>query len=342
MAMLTYPSVIFDFMKGLSIKAKTDIRIQQILSRWRVGVIVLAGSLAAQSVYSTEIGQPVEKSVSLTVESTAAVIADDAVITDTEIRSYLSSVPEKDRAKFLADPRRLAESLQRLANTEQLALAGLEAGVLDDEQISAELYRAVAQTIARKHVDQVVESRRLDDYTQQAREYYLAHPDEFEQEPTYTFTHLLIGTSDRTESEAMRKLIGVLDELESDTSFDELVKAHSDDPGVSDNNGRYESVALDSVDQNVARGLQRIDEPGTISEPVRSRYGWHLIRLDEIEEGGKKSWEEAREEAVKIARQQHVEDIREKYTSRITDTSRIEIAPDLVERYQDEFGASGQ
>lgn len=317
-------------------------RIQQTVSKWCVGVVVLAGPLAAQSVYSAEIGQSVEKSVSLTVESVAAVIADDAVITDTEIRSYLSSVPEKDRATFLANPRRLAESLQRLADTEQLALAGLEAGVLEDDQISAELYRAVAQSIARKHVEQVVESRRLDDYTQQAREYYLAHPDEFEQEPTYTFTHLLIGTSERSESEAMRQLIGVLDELESGTSFDELVKAHSDDPGVSDNDGRYESVTLDSLDRNVARGLQRIDEPETISEPVRSRYGWHLIRLDEIEEGGQKSWEEAQEEAIKMARQRHAEDIREKYTSRVTDTSRIEIAPDLVERYQDEFGASGQ
>lgn len=291
--------------------------------------------------YSADIGKALTKSVRLEVDSTAAVIADDAVITDSEIRSFLKNIPEADRARFLADPKRLAESLQGMADTEQLALAGMEQGLLEDEMVSAELYRNVAAEIARKHMTRVVESQRLDDYTQRARELYLANPQQFQKKAGYTFTHLLITTSNRSESEVMRMVIEVLDKLESGTAFDELVAAHSEDPSLSENNGKYEGVTLDSLSRNFANSLEEL-EPNEISEPVRSRNGWHLIRLEEVSEPGRQSWEEAREKAIEMARSQHAEQIRKNYTSQIVDVSRVEIAPNLAERYQEEFGASGQ
>lgn len=297
--------------------------------------------LSAQPIVAAEVGEEVEKLISLQFGAKVAVVADDAAITHAEIRGFLASIPEGDRAQFLADPKRFAKSLQGMADTEQLALAGLEEGLLEDEAVSAELYRNVAAQIARKHMERVVESQRLDDYTQLARELYLANPDQFRTQPSYSFTHLLIGTNGRSESEAMRQLIDVLDELESGTAFESLVATHSDDPSVSENGGRLEDVRLDSVSRNFASALREL-EAGEISEPVRSRNGWHLIRMEAVSEPKRQSWEEAREKAIEMARDQHADQIRKNYMAQTVDVSRVEIAPNLTERYQEEYGAPGQ
>lgn len=320
----------------------TRIQVGQAARGCCIRVVAVASLLAAQSVFSAEIGESAAKSLNLKVESPAAVIADDAVITDAEIRGFLASVPEDRQANFLADARRFAESLQGMADTEQLALAAIDAGILDDTAVSAQLYTQAARTLVNKHLEQVVRSRALDDYTQLARELYLAKPEQFKGKPTYTFTHLLIETNDRSESEAMRKLIALLDELDSGTSFEELVKRHSESSTVDEDGGRFESVTLDSLQRNFASALRAIDDPGTISEPVRSRLGWHLIRLERVDEGELLSWDEAKDKALEMARQRHAEKIRDNYTSEVVDVSQIEIAPNLVERYQEEYGASGQ
>lgn len=305
-----------------------------------MGVAAIGTLLLAKSVFAAGIGEPFEKSLVLDLQSPAVVIADDAVITDAEIRSFLSTIPKKNRAQFLSSPERMAKSLQRMADIEQLALEAIGDGLLEDETVSAELYSLVTRKLAKTHVDNVVASRKLNDYSQQARELYLSSPEEFQEKQTFTFTHLLIGTSDRSESEAMRKVVQVLEQLESGESFDDLVKAYSEDPSLDETGGQYEAVTLDSLEKNFANTLRRMDVSESVSEPVRTRYGWHLIRLEEVTEPGRQDWDAAKEKALKMAEKQHAEKIRDNYTSEVLETSRAETEPDLVERYREEFGRS--
>lgn len=136
----------------------------------------------------------------------------------------------------------------------------------------------------------------------------------------------------------MRKVLSLADQLDEGADFGELIAAHSDDGTVAENGGTYESVPPDQLDSNFSNALRRL-EPGEMSGPVRSRFGWHLIRLDEVHEGEVKDWEAAREEAIKLAEQRHAERIREAYLVELSSSRNLEVSQDIVTRLQQRYGS---
>ena len=54
----------------------------------------------------------------------------------------------------------------------------------------------------------------------------------------------------------------------------------------------------------IASTLERL-EPGHWSDPVRSVHGWHLVQLIAFNEPEPRSWEQVRESAEQLARDQH-------------------------------------
>lgn len=310
------------------------------LSRSTNGLVMLLLAACGLQASASELGEPHAKALSIEFSSEALLIADGVTITEAEIDSYLAGIPDADLGTFLSNPRRLAEGVQGQANNQLLAVRGIEAGILDDPLVSAEIYRSAMEKIASRHIDRVVSSRQLPDYSERARELYLAEPERFREPKTYSFTHLLIRTDERGESEAMREILAARDQLQSGASFDELVQEFSEDPGSEDNDGRYEKIALSSLDRNFARALRSMDAPGIVDEPVRSQFGWHLIRLDAIHEGDVKSWEEAQAQAAKLAEQQHEERIRKAYLGEVLDTENFETVPNFIERFQQKHSQS--
>lgn len=112
-------------------------------------------------------------------------------------------------------------------------------------------------------------------------------------EPTkeYSAAHILV----KTEDEA-RKLIA---ELEGGADFAELAKTHSTGPtGANGGDLGWFSAGMmvkPFEDAVVA------SEPGAISAPVKTDFGWHVIKLNEVRMKGAPAFDEVRDElAAKV------------------------------------------
>src|SRR4051795_10005835 len=83
--------------------------------------------------------------------------------------------------------------------------------------------------------------------------------------------HILVETED--EAKALE------DELKKGADFAELAKKKSKDPGASDGGdlGFFTKEQMVPEFSSVAFTL----EPGKISDPVKSQFGWHLIKVEE-------------------------------------------------------------
>ena len=95
------------------------------------------------------------------------------------------------------------------------------------------------------------------------------------------------------EKAALEKLRGLQARLAQGEAFADLARAHSDDPGMTGVGdlrpfGRGRMVASF---EDVAFALA-VDE---VSEPVRTRYGYHLIQVTHREERRRRPYEEVRE-----------------------------------------------
>ena len=91
--------------------------------------------------------------------------------------------------------------------------------------------------------------------------------------------HILIGTQTRNETQALKLVTEIRSKLTKD-NFAQLAKQYSEDPGSKDNGGDLgwfgKSVMVPEF-ENVAFGL----EPGQISEPIKTQFGYHIIYVKE-------------------------------------------------------------
>ncbi len=83
--------------------------------------------------------------------------------------------------------------------------------------------------------------------------------------------HILVESEDEAKA--------VAEELKKGADFAELAKKKSKDPGASDGGdlGFFTKDQMVPEFSTVAFGL----EPGKISDPVKSQFGWHIIKVEE-------------------------------------------------------------
>ena len=99
--------------------------------------------------------------------------------------------------------------------------------------------------------------------------------------------HILfqVGPDPKPEAieEARKKALNVLEDARSGTDFGELAKKHSDDPGSRDKGGDLGFFARDRMVKPFSDAAFSM-KTGEISELIRTSFGWHIIKVEGIEE----------------------------------------------------------
>lgn len=81
------------------------------------------------------------------------------------------------------------------------------------------------------------------------------------------------------KQEIIDQLNGIKKEIEEGASFRTKAILHSEDPGSSNNGGLYENIRRGTFVPEFDAVAFNLDE-GEISDPVESKFGFHLIQLD--------------------------------------------------------------
>ncbi len=124
--------------------------------------------------------------------------------------------------------------------------------------------------------------------------------------------HILIDlaedASDADIEAARSKAADLLARIKAGESFEALAKENSDDAGSAIDGGdlgyfgRGDMVA--AFDETVFSM-----KVGEVSEPVKTPFGFHIIKLEDVREGSTKSFDEVRAELERSYREQQAEDI---------------------------------
>ena len=92
--------------------------------------------------------------------------------------------------------------------------------------------------------------------------------------------HILIKVSQLTsENDAKVRVIRLKERLDNGSDFEELAKIHSDDPS-GDKGGDLDWVSPGDTVPEFEKAMDRL-QPGEISGPVQTTFGWHLIQVIE-------------------------------------------------------------
>lgn len=130
--------------------------------------------------------------------------------------------------------------------------------------------------------------------------YYNANPDEFNEPATVQARHILFSLDENAEPEVVeekRKAAeAVMAEAREGADFDELARTHSEGPSA-ERGGDLGTFTRDRMVAPFAEAAFSM-APGEISHPVRTRFGWHIIKVEAVNEAKTESLAEARERIV--------------------------------------------
>lgn len=91
--------------------------------------------------------------------------------------------------------------------------------------------------------------------------------------------HILIRTDELTsDADARNRLTQLLIRLEGGEDFATLARAHSDDPGSASNGGELGWTSPGALVPQFEEAMNKL-EPGQISQPFQSPFGWHIVQL---------------------------------------------------------------
>ncbi len=133
-------------------------------------------------------------------------------------------------------------------------------------------------------------------------------------------SHILIEAGDERDQDQARALARQLYERALDgESFDELAREYSDDLGSADEGGDLGWIEAGDMVEAFENALFDLTVSGELAEPVRSQFGWHVIRLEEIRPPEGMSFEEARDEILAEFREREAEEIYIEMSERLVD-----------------------
>jgi parvulin-like peptidyl-prolyl isomerase len=231
---------------------------------------------------------------------------------------------------FVSSMLLLSCRVQALLLRAQLAADAREAGY-DKQQIVIDRMKLAAQSeLAEAWVEHYIEMQPEGDFEQLAREYYELNKQGMMSKPKIDVSHILVSNEDRTDDEAKALADSIVKKIaENPASFDELVMTYSDDPSSATNKGKFFKVKRgDMVKEFEEAAFASKD--GEISEPVKTNYGYHVIRLDAHIESTQMAFEDVKQAIMARERKNHADRIKRDYLSSLSSLD-VEMTKEALE-----------
>ncbi len=124
-------------------------------------------------------------------------------------------------------------------------------------------------------------------------EYYNNNKKQFQVDQQVKASQILIKTNNKEESKAKEEIQSIKEQINSGKSFTEMAKQHSEGP-YADKGGQLGFITKGQISEEFDKVAFNLNK-GEISDPVKTKYGYHLIKVSDKKEAGVKSLEEVKD-----------------------------------------------
>ena len=164
--------------------------------------------------------------------------------------------------------------LDELVSMHLFALKGAEEKLDQTPEFKTAVETFRNQSLARAAIDASLKDVTASD--EDAKKFYDEHPDQFTQPERVHVRHILIS-DDVTSADAIAKIQA---DLKAGASFDEVAKSCSLCPSAAQG-GDLGEVSRGQMVPEFEAAAFALKNPGDLSEPIKTQFGWHIIRLED-------------------------------------------------------------
>ena len=236
-------------------------------------VAILSVSLAAAA-FAAEAPLNVEDSSAARDPERVLAIVEGMEIKEKEVDQLLEALGAQAVMMYDNEPGRKM-ILEELVTGRLFALSARKQGLDETPEFVEAVDNFITQYLTRTVIENLIESVTVSG--EDCKNFYDENPDEFTMPDQIRARHILIG-DDETSAD---KLAFIQQELEKGVAFDVLAVEHSIEPAAQQSGGDLGFFTRGRMVPEFEEAAFALEEPGDISEPVKSSFGWHIIKLEE-------------------------------------------------------------
>lgn len=248
----------------------------------------------------------------------------------------LTRLPAEARAGFGTDIGRINTLLSSILITKTLASQARAAGLDRDPETQRRIALEIDRVLSLLQQQRLEEqwAREFDErpgMEKGARERWLTQQDKFRTSGQVQVTHILFEVPKRRREDALVLARETRAKIVAGADMNALAKELSDDPSAQRNNGRLDWRSRGELDPQFARAAFALSKPGELSEPVQSKYGYHLIRLEAKRQGNVIPFDEVKAGILAEMKKAYVEQRRAERLAEIRNDPAIVVNEPAVE-----------
>lgn len=247
------------------------------------------------------------------------VLLENSVVTirKSDYLRELERLPPDIRPGFANSERRISDLLRRMLLERTLAVQARAEKLDQDSENAAKLAAEVDRLYAQLKVGRIESdaAAQFDAnravWEARARELYTVDRKKYETPEQLSASHILFETRNRSREEAKKLADEARSSIVAGADFAKLAREVSEDRTAKQNAGRLDWFSRAEMDPAFANAAFALKNPGDVSEPVLSSFGWHVIRLEGRRPAVSRSFDEVRDTILGELKQKHVNDQRE-------------------------------
>ncbi|HET6221692.1 MAG TPA: peptidylprolyl isomerase [Dongiaceae bacterium] len=217
---------------------------------------------------------------------TVVAVVDGKKITRADVIASAQSLPEQYRQNIEAI---FPALIDRLVDLTLLSQAGRKQNLQDDPEVKTEVERLTDQVIQealiRRHLKEAMTDEAL-----KARydKFVAALPPQTE----VRAAHILVDSEDEAK--------GIIKELDGGADFATLAKSKSKDPSAKENGGDLGYFVQGQMVPEFSKAAFELDKGQTSKAPVKTQFGWHVIKVEDKRPKAPPTLDEARGQIEQI------------------------------------------
>lgn len=112
--------------------------------------------------------------------------------------------------------------------------------------------------------------------------------------------HILVEKEDEAKA--------IIASIKGGAKFEDIAKKQSKDPGSGANGGDLDWAAAGSYVAEFSEAMVKLDKGQMTQAPVKSQFGWHIIRVDDVRQAQLPPFEEVKPQIAQQMQQQKLAD----------------------------------
>jgi len=254
-------------------------------------------------------------------------------ITEADFQAAFRLLGQQEQMQILMIQGGKEEFVKRMAESKLLSVKAKRLELDKTPSYQRALDRTKDDLLAREFLAKEGEAlqKKLAVAEADVKAYYDKHPERFKQPDLVSVRHILVSVKQGenpqglSDADAKKRIAKIQAELKKGAKFEDLAKKYTDDPGSKESGGLY-------ADQDPAAWVPefgaaaRTQPLGKVGAPVKTQFGYHLIKVEARKPARQVPFEEAKQPAEKMAQQERQASV----WNELMDSLRKEIPFELV------------